>query len=72
MGKTILIQDYTYDLPVNKIATHPLANRDESKLLVYNKGEIQHSTFKSLSDFLPANSFLFFNDTKVIPARIHF
>jgi S-adenosylmethionine:tRNA ribosyltransferase-isomerase len=72
MSKTILIQHYTYDLPADKIAAHPLANRDESKLLVYNKGQIQHTAFKSLGNFLPSNAFLFFNDTKVIPARIHF
>lgn len=72
MSSPILIQNFTYDLPASKIATHPLTNRDESKLLVYNKGEIIHSTFKSVVDFLPSNSFLFFNDTKVIPARIHF
>ena len=72
MSKTILIQHYTYDLPASKIATNPLTNRDESKLLVYNKGEIQHASFKSLGDFLPSNAHLFFNDTKVIPARIHF
>ncbi|HEU5289967.1 MAG TPA: S-adenosylmethionine:tRNA ribosyltransferase-isomerase, partial [Cyclobacteriaceae bacterium] len=72
MTDTILIQNYTYDLPADKIAAHPLANRDESKLLVYNKGKIQHATFKSVVDFLPSNSFLVFNDTRVIPARIHF
>jgi S-adenosylmethionine:tRNA ribosyltransferase-isomerase len=72
MSGPILIQDYTYNLPSDKIALHPLQNRDGSKLLVYQKGEIQHSAFTSLLDFLPSNSFLFFNDTKVIPARIHF
>jgi len=72
MSNPILIQNYTYSLPSDKIALHPLQNRDGSKLLVYKKGEIQHSAFTSLVDFLPSNSFLFFNDTKVIPARIHF
>lgn len=66
------MQDYTYTLPPDKIATHPISTRDESKLLVYQRGEIQHAAFKSLVDHLPQNSFLFFNDTKVIPARIHF
>lgn len=68
----ININDYTYDLPQAKIAADPLKHRDDSKLLVYQKGEIVHSAFKSLIDFLPTNAFLFFNDTKVIPARIHF
>lgn len=70
--KVINIKNYTYDLPSDKIAARPLSNRDESKLLVYQQGKIHHEAFKSLVDFLPENSFLFFNDTKVIPARIHF
>ncbi len=72
MSSIIYMQDYIYNLPTDKIATHPISIRDESKLLVYQKGEIQHAAFKSLVDFLPQNSFLFLNDTKVIPARIHF
>lgn len=68
----ININDYRYDLPDERIALYPLAERDKSKLLVYRNGDIQHATFKNLVDFLPDNSFLFFNDTKVIPARIHF
>lgn len=66
------ISDYRYDLPPDRIALFPLSKRDDSKLLVYRKGQITHSKFHSVTDFLPANSFLFFNDTKVIPARIHF
>jgi S-adenosylmethionine:tRNA ribosyltransferase-isomerase len=66
------ISDYTYLLPQERIAYYPLPQRDESKLLVYNKGQIAHESFKHLTAFLPANSFLFFNDTKVIPARLHF
>lgn len=68
----ININDYRYDLPDERIALYPLAERDKSKLLVYRNGDIQHATFKNLVDFLPDNSFLFFNDTRVIPARIHF
>ncbi|HEY0655776.1 MAG TPA: S-adenosylmethionine:tRNA ribosyltransferase-isomerase [Chryseosolibacter sp.] len=68
----ININDYRYELPDEKIALFPLASRDESKLLVYRNGEVEHSTFKSVASFLPAKTFLFFNDTKVIPARIHF
>ncbi len=66
------INDYLYDLPHHRIAAEPLQQRDASKLLVYRSGNIEHHTFKNLADFLPANSFLFFNDTKVIPARLHF
>ena len=69
---SLKINDYQYILPEERIALYPLPTRDESKLLVFNKGEISHSQFKHLTDFLPGNSFLFFNDTKVIPARMHF
>jgi S-adenosylmethionine:tRNA ribosyltransferase-isomerase len=64
--------DYTYLLPPEKIASYPLPQRDTSKLLVYKEREIFHSNFLSLPDFLPRNAFLFFNNTKVIPARLHF
>src|SRR5687768_1454624 len=68
----ININDYDYNLPEEKIALYPLPKRDESKLLVYKKGNIEHHEFKDLSVHLPGNSFLFFNDTRVIPARIKF
>jgi S-adenosylmethionine:tRNA ribosyltransferase-isomerase len=66
------INEYRYDLPVERIARYPLEKRDDSKLLVYQKGDISHANFKQLSNFIPQNSFLFFNDTKVIPARLQF
>ena len=64
--------DYTYILPQHKIANYPLPQRDTSRLLVYKEKQILHSTFHSLSEHLPDNAFLFFNNTKVIPARLHF
>lgn len=66
------IQDYHYNLPQEKIALFPLEKRDASKLLVFNKGKIEHSAFHNISSHLPENAFLFFNNTKVIPARLHF
>jgi len=68
----INIKDYTYELPVERIATHPFQNRDQSKLLVYKGGQISHTTFATIPEQLPQNSILFFNDTKVIPARLFF
>ncbi len=70
MSKIIDIRAYQYDLPSNRIAIYPLAERDQSKLLVYRKGEINHSTFSQINSFLPPQSVIFFNDTKVIPARL--
>src|SRR6478672_4422919 len=72
MSITLNIRDYTYDLPQERIALFPLEKRDSSKLLVYQDGKIEHTAFGTLVDHLPSNSLLFFNDTKVIPARLHF
>lgn len=68
----INIEDYTYELPDQRIARFPLAERDASKLLVYRSGKIASSTFRQIGDFLPSNSLLVFNDTRVIHARLRF
>jgi S-adenosylmethionine:tRNA ribosyltransferase-isomerase len=67
----VFIQDYDYPLPEEKIALFPLNNRDDSKLLVHQAGKTSHQIFKDLPDILPQNGLLLFNNTKVIPARIH-
>lgn len=72
MSKIIDIGEYQYDLPADRIAIYPLKERDQSKLLVYRKGEIKHAIFSQIGSFLPAKSVIFFNDTKVIPARLFF
>ncbi|WP_344397525.1 S-adenosylmethionine:tRNA ribosyltransferase-isomerase, partial [Streptomyces asiaticus] len=68
----IKLSDYTYELPDERIAKFPLSERDQSKLQVYNQGEITHTQFYQIADYLPEGSLLVFNNTKVIPARIHF
>ena len=68
----IQIKDYTYELPPEKIAQFPLKERDSSKLLIYNKGNISQDTFRNIANILPQNSLLIFNDTKVINARLKF
>jgi S-adenosylmethionine:tRNA ribosyltransferase-isomerase len=72
MERTLNIHDYTYDLPAERIALFPPSKREDSRLLVYDRGQITHSRFHSLTEHLPPDSLLFFNDTKVIPARLHF
>jgi S-adenosylmethionine:tRNA ribosyltransferase-isomerase len=72
MEKEILIKDYWYELPPDRIALYPLPERDQSRLLVYKDGIIRHSKFIQLSSFLPPGSTLFFNNTRVIPARLYF
>lgn len=66
------LDDFSYNLPDNRIAQYPLSLRDQSKLLVYQKGILSHHLFRDLRRFIPEKATLFFNDTKVIPARIHF
>lgn len=66
------IEEYDYQLPEERIAKFPLEKRDESKLLVYRSGAISESKFRLITDLLPENSFLLFNDTRVIAARLIF
>ena len=68
----LLIDEYDYPLPNQKIAEFPLSERDESRLLVYNNGNISDHLFKELDQLLPQNSLLILNDTKVIQARLFF
>lgn len=69
---SLQLDSYDYPLPNERIAKHPLAQRDQSKLLVYRQGSIQDQHFYHLPDFLPPNSCLCFNNTQVIPARLFF
>ena len=68
----IRISDYDYELPDEKIAKYPLPQRDMSKLLKYSDGEVSEHAFREIADFIPADSIMVFNDTKVVPARLHF
>jgi S-adenosylmethionine:tRNA ribosyltransferase-isomerase len=70
--KKIKLSDYQYFLPEEKIAKYPVSPRDASKLLVYQNGYIEESHFYELAKFIPSNSLIVFNNTRVIPARIHF
>ena len=68
----IRIEDYNYDLPDHRIAKYPLADRDGSKLLHYDKCKVEEYGFKDIAHLLPSGSLMVFNDTKVVPARLHF
>jgi len=75
MVQDIRIEDYTYDLPDERIAKYPLVNRDDSKLLVYTSETGRkplEAKFTSIADYLPNDSLMVFNNTKVVPARIIF
>lgn len=66
----ISIHDFTYELPDERIARYPLADRDQSKLLVYKQGMISENHFHQLAENIPAKSLLVFNTTRVVRARL--
>ena len=68
----IHIEEYNYPLPDERIAKYPLEKRDSSKLLCYRDGEITQYKFTALPEVLEEGSMMVFNDTKVVPARLHF
>ena len=68
----IRIEDYNYMLSDERIAKYPLPDRDSSRLLYYSSGKIEERIFRDLPDLLPTDSIIVFNDTKVVPARLHF
>ncbi len=70
--KQILIDDYNYPLPDERIAKYPLAQRDHSKLLVYKDGQVSEDVFYHVGDYIPAGSLLVYNNTRVIQARLVF
>lgn len=69
---TIDMERYRYDLPEERIAKYPLERRDDSKLLLYRKGVLEHRHFSGLPGALPPGSWLVFNNTRVIQARMLF
>ena len=72
MEPKIKIADFTYNLPEERIAKYPLAQRDDSKLLIFEGGDISERKFSNLSAILPSGSMMVFNNTKVVPARLMF
>lgn len=66
------IEDYTYDLPDERIAKYPLEVRDASKLLIYKDGHIKEDSYRNISAHIPAETLLVFNQTKVVHARLLF
>src|SRR5690349_14576253 len=72
LPEKILIKAFSYQLPEERIAIYPLPERDKSKLLVYKSGEIEESTYAQLADYLPGDSLLIFNNTRVMAVRLLF
>ena len=68
----IRMEAFDYPLPDERIAKFPLQKRDESKLLLYRNGEIGETVFKHITEYLPKDSLMVFNNTRVIQARLLF
>lgn len=68
----INIQEYNYVLPEQQIAFHPLPERDASRLLIYRGEQITEDRYKNIAAYLPENSIVVFNNTRVVNARIRF
>lgn len=70
--KELSVHDFTYDLPEPKIARFPLTERDSSRLLIFNNEHISEDIYRNIHQFLPLDSLLIFNNTKVVEARLLF
>lgn len=68
--RALKIEDFTYNLPKEKIAQYPLKERDESKLLIFEHGVIKEDIYKNIAHYLDDNTTLVFNQTKVMPVRL--
>ena len=68
----VKLSDFQYELPEDRIRKHALEQRDASKLISYTESQIEHHRFTDIVDLLPSETTLYFNNTKVIPARLHF
>jgi S-adenosylmethionine:tRNA ribosyltransferase-isomerase len=68
----INLDDYDYDLPDDRIAQYPVKERDMSQLLIYKEKRLAKDIFRNINKYLPEDSVLVFNNTKVIRARILF
>ncbi|MDR2586337.1 MAG: S-adenosylmethionine:tRNA ribosyltransferase-isomerase [Prevotellaceae bacterium] len=72
MIESINISQFDYVLPESRIASYPLLERDDSRLLVYRNGSIEDRVFKDLHSCISSGAMMVFNNTRVVPARLYF
>ncbi len=72
LSTPLLIEDYNYPLADERIAKYPLHERDHSKLLLYNAGNVSEDIFYNIGNYLPPQALLVYNNTRVIQARLVF
>lgn len=70
--KDLKIEDYTYNLPDERIAKYPLEQRDASKLLIYHDGQLTEDVYRNIAAHIPGGSLMVFNRTMVVQARLLF
>ncbi len=68
----LAIENFDYSLSDEQIAYTPAPNRGDSKLLVWDQTVIAESNYSNIASYLPTNSIMLFNNSKVIAARILF
>lgn len=66
------LMTYNYQLPEELVAQSPVTPRDSARLLIYNRrtGKTSEDTFRTINAYLPPNSLIVLNETKVLPARL--
>lgn len=70
--KLLRIEDFSYELPDDRIAQYPLAERDASRLLVFDKGRLTEDSYRNIAAYIPADSIVIFNQTRVVHVRLLF
>lgn len=70
--RNLRIADYNYPLPDERIAKHPLAQREQCKVLMFKNDIIEQHLFYEVPELLPSNAMLVYNNTRVINARLRF
>lgn len=70
--RNLRIADYNYPLPDERIAKHPLAQREQCKVLMYKDNAIEQHIFHEVPSLLPSDALLIYNNTRVINARLRF
>ena len=70
--RNLRIADYNYPLPDERIAKHPLAQREQCKVLTFKDGNISQHIFHEVPSLLPGDAMLIYNNTRVINARLRF
>lgn len=68
----ISAKDFDYTLPEEKIAKYPIEQREKSKLLLYQKGQISRDTFENIHCYLPEDQLMVFNNAQVVYSRLLF